>query len=332
MAMFTELMNTPEFSLTKPRFSMDTFAGRCAYFYSAIDPRMCLQTEKTIGDAKALLAEYKAGTLKRKVSGDELWAARGAIDACVHPATGQVINPLFRFAAFIPVNFFIIPFMVLPSTVASPSRTIFIHWFNQTFNSCVNYSNRASDEQPIGILLQAYAAAVGASLGTALGATYALKKMGTAPSVKSSVVRAVLPFLACGISGSANVSMMRQSEWRGEGIPVTDEDGQIRGYSRAAGKIALMECSVARFLWNMPPMLFPPLLLIPFAASPFAKRHAIALETLLVVAGMILGVAPALAFFPLNETVAPTSLEEQFHGLKRKNGEPVRNLTFYKGL
>ena len=318
---------TPEFSLTKPRSDMGTFAGRCAYFYTAIDPRMCLRTSRSIEDARALLRGYKDGTLAHAASNEELWAARATIDACVHPTTNQPTHPLLRFSAFIPVRFATIAFMMQPSTVASPARTIFIHWFNQTYISCVNYSNRASDGLALGTVLQAYAAGMSAGLCCALGATYAMKRMGSAPSPRTAVVRAVLPFLAVGTSGAANLCLTRQSEWRGEGIAVADEDGEVRGKSRAAGRMAVLECCAPRYLWNVPPMLLPPLLLI-----PLVKRHPAALETLLVAAGMAVGVAPALALFPLRETVAASALEAEFHALRRRNGEPVRHLTFYKGL
>lgn len=68
------------------------------------------------------------------------------------------------------------------------------------------------------------------------------------------------------------------------------------------------------------------------SASSFFAARPIGTETMLVVIGMVAGVAPALAFYPTTVQVAVEKLEPQFHNLKRKDGSPVKVVSFYKGL
>eukprot|EP00331_Platyophrya_macrostoma_P034992 CAMPEP_0176445888 /NCGR_PEP_ID=MMETSP0127-20121128/23985_1 /TAXON_ID=938130 /ORGANISM="Platyophrya macrostoma, Strain WH" /LENGTH=329 /DNA_ID=CAMNT_0017831791 /DNA_START=157 /DNA_END=1149 /DNA_ORIENTATION=+ len=329
---------------------MDTFLGRCMYYYNAINPMLCLLSEKQIAESRSLLEGFRNGTVvasssssqtipaaapTRVVSDEALWQAREVVESCVHPASGEVIPTPFRMAAFIPTNLFIVPFMMLPSTVASPTRTIFIHWFNQSYNAMINYSNRSSDAQPMNVLAQGYAAAVAVSVSGALGATFLMRKINANPSLSpftGTLVRAVVPMLAVSFASSANCALMRRNEWQTDGVQVVDEDGVERGLSTDAGYNSLQKCAAARILWNIPCMMLPPLIAAPLAKVPGFAGRPIFTETMICVAGLGFGVAPALAFYPPKVSVPASSLEPRFHGLTRKNGEPVHMLTFYKGL
>jgi sideroflexin-5 len=141
----------PPFSLTTPQDDMHCYSGRCRYFYRTINPLICLETTVSLKEHQSLLDLYKRKELDatNEAVQAKLWYARQAIEACIHPSTHAVIPPPFRMAAFIPTNLFINPFSMLPSTVASPSRSVLIHWFNQSYNCLVNYNNRSSDAQPL---------------------------------------------------------------------------------------------------------------------------------------------------------------------------------------
>eukprot|EP00923_Selenidium_pygospionis_P010210 GHVN01017758.1.p2 GENE.GHVN01017758.1~~GHVN01017758.1.p2 ORF type:complete len:196 (+),score=49.51 GHVN01017758.1:67-654(+) len=69
--------------------------------------------------------------------GDE--TAKLVVEACVNPSTGEVIPPLGRAAAFIPVNLPIITAMLV--TRPTISNIVFWQWVNQTYNALFNYSN-----------------------------------------------------------------------------------------------------------------------------------------------------------------------------------------------
>lgn len=330
------MSSLPPFSLTAPRFDQSTYIGRTMYFFHSIDPRNMFHTSSSLEPKRKLLEQFKNGTLPPGDHTAELWRAREAIEASVHPDTKEVIFPLFRFAAFAPVNLFIVPYMLLPSTVASVSRTIGIHVFNQSYNASVNFANRnATSEVSTSKMIQGFVAAVTISVSGALGAGMILRRMTDTGSARAVLVRGTLPFMAVAFSGSANVAMMRREEWMGEGVTLWDEDGKVLGKSTDAGRIGLLKCASARFLWNFPCMVVPPLLMYPLGRLAFLRGYPTRLrvaETLIVVSGLFLGVAPALAFYPQRDTISVKSVEARFQGLKRANGAPVQYVSYNKGL
>lgn len=322
----------PPFSLTAPRDDMSTYLGRCRYFYRSINPLMCFETASSLKHHQDLLQQYKVSKSTVTATDEQLWYARQAVEACIHPGSGDVIPAPFRMSCFIPTNIFINPFAMLPGTVASPARSIGIHWFNQSYNCLINYNNRSSDAQPLSILFSGYAAAVVVSVGMALGATAIMKKVGTAPTVASTLTRAFIPGLAMAFASSANVAIMRRNEWQTDGVYVRDEDGEVRGKSTTAGWASLQMCATARVLWNIPCMMAPIVSTILMSRFAFMRARPIMSDTVLCGVALAAGVAPALAFYPKDVSVPVRDLEVTFHNLKRKNGEPVEQLTFYKGL
>lgn len=321
------------FSTVDPKYDMNTFWGRTRYFAESINPMLLLENERTLQKHQLLLDQWKGGKAPQATD-KELWRARCAVEQCIHPTTGAVIFPAFRMCMFLPMNYFIVPFMMMPSTVMSVQRTLAIQWFNQSFNSAVNYANRSSESQPASEVGKAYVATVVVACGGCLGATALLKRVPTT-SVKGMVIRGTVPFFAVGAAAVVNLGLMRKNEWmsQGKGITVKDEDGIVRGSSTAAGRDSLAKCSATRILWNVPSMVLPTLMMVPLMrVSPFCKRYSVATEALLQMLGLTVGVPPALAAFNLIQSVPATSLEPRFHGLKRQNGAPVVNYTYYKGL
>ncbi|RNF04182.1 putative tricarboxylate carrier [Trypanosoma rangeli] len=327
------MFSYPPFSLTKPMYDMDTYKGRILYFFSSINPLLCFQTERQLLQKRLLLDRVAAGE-KVNVDDKTLWRARTAIENCVHPTTGETLFPLFRFCAFLPMNAFIVPFMMTPGTVSSVPRTIFIQWFNQSYNSAVNYANRSSDKQPLGELAKAYLAAVGISVSGGLGATALLKRVPSG-TIQATAIRATVPFCAVSAAAIANLSLMRKNEWMssGTGLKVVDEDGEVRGQSLAAGMDSLKKCSVTRVVWNIPSMLLPTLLMAPLTTRyAFARGSPLCTETALQILGLGVGVPLALGAFSPIVSIPATRLESSFQGLKRKDGSPVAMYTYYKGL
>lgn len=327
------MFSYPPFSLTKPRYNMDTYKGRVLYFFSSISPLLLLETERSLLRQRLLLDRVRAG---EKVSVDDktLWKARLAIENCVHPTSGEVICPFFRMCAFLPVNAFIVPFMMTPGTVSSVPRTVFIQFFNQSYNCAVNYANRSSDKQPFAELLKAYVAAVGISVSGGLGTTALLKRVPKG-TFQATLVRATLPPLSVSLAAIVNLSLMRRNEWMssGQGLKVVDEDGVVRGSSVAAGMDSLRKCSLTRVVWNLPSMFLPALLMAPLTARfSFARGYPVLTETALQIAGLSVGVPLALGAFNTTVRIPADRLEPKFQKLTRKDGRPVRTFTYYKGL
>lgn len=326
---------TPQFDPVVSRYNIKTYMGRLQQCYTNIDPQMMMCSSAYISSQQQLVEEFRStGKHPKGATDEDLWHARKVIGSCINPGTKAEIFPLCRFAAFMPVNCFVNPLMLLPSIIRSPARTIALHWFNQTYNCAVNYSNRAGDDQPLSVIATSYVGAVSASLAAALGATCLLRSMAAA-SPAATVVRCTLPFSACAFAGCANVTLMRGKEWKGEGVNIIDEDGKVHGKSLLAGQSAIKQCMWTRVFWNIPPLLLPPLLMYPASKIKFFARNptlATAMECALVIAGLGLGIPPALALFEEYATTSPAEIESQYHNAIRENGEKVQQFSFYKGL
>ncbi|KAG5508675.1 hypothetical protein JIQ42_08463 [Leishmania sp. Namibia] len=321
------------FSMEGSKYNMSTFSGRIWYWTEAINPMMLLEKERTLQRHQMLLDRWRDGQAG-SVPDADLWRARTAVENCIHPTTQEVIPPALRMSMFLPMNYLVVPLMMLPSTVMSVGRTVAIQWFNQSYNSAVNYANRSSDKQPLAETLKAYMAAVIVACGGSLMATMWLRRVPTG-TTKATLIRATVPFLAVSCAAIVNLASMRKNEWLrgGSGIRVVDEDGVARGMSTAAGWDSLQKCSVTRIIWNLPCMMLPTLCTVPLMrVSSFARRHPTPTECLMQMLGLTLGVPPALATYSLQQTVPASTLEPAFHHLKRLDGSPVHTLKYYKGL
>eukprot|EP00823_Brevimastigomonas_motovehiculus_P009894 TRINITY_DN974_c0_g1_i1.p1 TRINITY_DN974_c0_g1~~TRINITY_DN974_c0_g1_i1.p1 ORF type:complete len:330 (-),score=74.37 TRINITY_DN974_c0_g1_i1:274-1263(-) len=325
----------PPFTLDKPRYDMSTFAGRVRYFYEYTDPRALFTSKETLTGSMKMLSDFKLKGKDPKISDKLYWKARSTVEACLHPDTQQPITPLFRFAAFAPVNIFIVSAILLPSTIASPFRTTFIHWFNQSYNAAVNFSNRnASNPVPTRRLVEGYVGAVTSSVGVGLAATYLTKKFANRGAGMATLIRSTVPFAAVALAGFANVCLMRRNELQ-QGVNIYDEDNVLYGRSVNAGVSGLCKCGVARVLWNLPIMMLPPLIMgqlnktAMLMANP---RLRLLTEVGVVTAALWMGVPPALAAFPQRDSIESSRLEPQFRNLKNSKGQAITKFFYNKGL
>lgn len=324
----------PKFSLNQPRHDMNTFYGRLQHWSRALNPLLLLENQSSLEKKQQLLAQYKSSPSHCKVTDAELWAARLAVENCIHPTAKEVIHPLFRMSMFLPMNYLIVPAMMSPTTLSSFYLTAGTQWFNQSYNSAVNYANRSSDKQPLSEVAKAYTATVVVACGGSMGASAWLQRLPVG-SLKATMIRATVPFLAVAFAAGVNLAFMRQNEWKpsGSGLQVKDEDGTVRGSSVMAGRDSLYKCCTARVLWNMPCMVLPILCAIPLRTYlPIARRNPYMTEVLLQITGLTIGVPPALAIFNINQTIPVSKMEPKFRHLKRKNGSPVLHMSYYKGL
>ena len=314
---------------------MSVYSGRALYFMHAVDPRRVLHSYATIENAKDLLKKFKQTGSKGVATDAEMWEARAIVESCTHPKSGDHIFPLFRMAAFCPVNFAIVPFMLLPSTIASPVRTVMAHWGNQSYNCAVNYANRSSDAMTLSQLMPAYFGAVGVSVSMGLGATFLIRRLPVG-SKAALAVRAVLPFAAVSASGAANVAITRAKEWSTEGVDIKDADGNVVGKSTAAGWKGLKLCAAARVIWNIPCMMLPPLItasiLTGFPALFTTNARRIALECMACNIGTVFGVPPALAVFPPIVEMPVAELESSVREKLAMERPDLQTVFFFKGL
>lgn len=202
--------------------------------------------------AKDIVTRFRAGEPLEHLSDDEIWRAKHVYDSAYHPDTGELMFPLGRMSAQVPMNMMITAAML--TFYKTTKQVIFWQWFNQSFNAVVNYTNR-SGSSPISVqqLGVSYLSATSAALVTALSLN---KLVSRAPPLIGRFV----PFVAVAAANCINIPLMRQKEIK-EGIEVYDSEGNKLGQSRAAAKKAIREVVFSRIAMASPGMLLPPLVM-----------------------------------------------------------------------
>jgi len=294
--------------------------------YEYIDPRTLFLSSADLKKSQDLLAQFKAsGGKPEGVSDAEMWEARKNVEVSIHPVTGEVLFPLGRMSAFVPMN---VPLCALMLMASTPTQTVTAQWLNQTYNVVNNYVNRSGATVDWSALLQSYGLAVTASCSIALGCS---KLMEVAPSLQ--VMGPFVPYLAVISAGSANVSFTRMEEWRGKGVSVSDEEGKDLGLSQKAGQLGVLQTVLSRSCFlPIAPMVMPVLAMK--VLKPFLTVRPVAIVAeLVLITGCISGMLPvALSILPQKMEIDVKSLEPEFQNLKDSKGQPITKVFANKGL
>ena len=148
-----------------PRYDQSTYWGRATHFFLTTNPLNLFATPTALNQAKDVVDRYRKGE-DVKLSEDELWKKKQLYDSAFHPDTGELVFYPGRIAFQVPGNMFITGMMM--TFYKTTPQVVFWQWFNQTFNSFVNYSNRSgSTPIPKSTLATSYLAATGGALATA---------------------------------------------------------------------------------------------------------------------------------------------------------------------
>jgi len=253
-------------------------------------------------------------------------------DAAIHSDTGEKIFPLFRLSGFVPVNVVICAGMLAPNPTLF--SVIFWQWINQSYNIALNHANRnASNQLSNSTIAKTYVSAVGISCGVAVGLGEFAKMVAFSPFVKNAIQRFV-PFTAVSLAGVANVFMMRWNETK-QGIMVLDDEGKELGKSKKAGFYALSQVAFSRVATSFPCLLFPPVIMNFAEKTSLLKnnprlRAPLNLGVITVV--LVTALPAAVAIFPQKVSISPRKLEPEFHELRDKNNNPLKEVYFNKGL
>eukprot|EP00442_Polarella_glacialis_P037054 CAMPEP_0115092134 /NCGR_PEP_ID=MMETSP0227-20121206/26555_1 /TAXON_ID=89957 /ORGANISM="Polarella glacialis, Strain CCMP 1383" /LENGTH=386 /DNA_ID=CAMNT_0002483835 /DNA_START=9 /DNA_END=1169 /DNA_ORIENTATION=+ len=316
----------PAFSMEASKFDQSQFYGRLMGMYEKIDPRTLLIPGPELASSQKMLEEFKAlGKAPPGVTDEQLWNARRIVEAIIHPVTGEPIPAVGRMSAFVPMN---VPLCAMMLSAATPIQNIGAQWLNQTYNVVNNYVNRSGATVEWTPLLTSYGLATSSAVGIAVGAGKLLQAV---PALK--VLGMFVPYLACIGAGSSNVAFTRMEEWNGSGIPVIDHEGKDLGYSKAAGKQAVLQTVVTRSCF-LPifPMVVPPLIMKSLATTLTFGPVAMVVEIAVIATALGCMLPVALSILPQTMEVGVGGLEPQFQNLKDSKGNSVTSVFANKGL
>lgn len=321
-------METP-FSLTQPKYDMGTFLGRYRHFIDVTDPTTLLSSQTDISVSLQAINKYRT-TGELTGSDAQMWAHKKVVDAAVHPATGEIIPFPFRVSAIAPVNIPIV-WAMIATPAANVPVTMFLQWLNQSYNTACNYYNRSGATMSVEQTAKAYGLAVVSACGFAYGLGKVVER--GPPALKAMGV--LIPLLSVGAANISNLGFTRISEMT-EGVAVTDDEGNVRGVSKTAGVVGVVQTAATRCV--MVPaacLLLPPVVMAGFKklkVLPKGKTGALLVELGVIYLSLQFSLPAALAVFPQTARIDVRDLEPEFANLVDSHGVKITHLSANKGL
>ena len=157
-------------------------------------------------------------------------------------------------------------------------------------------------------------------------------------AAKAKQLMSWVAFPSAVVASSLNCYIVRSPEID-TGIPLLNADGEdaLPGKtSQIAAKAGVHSTTLSRAILQAPVYFLPPLLMktVPFFKNMVIKNPAVSvpLTTYLVLVAFGLGLPSTVAIFPQISEIDVKDCEEDFQGLRGKNGLPYEKFYYNKGL
>ena len=166
----------------------------------------------------------------------------------------------------------------------------------------MNYGNRnASSPFSLKDMGVGYCGAVTVSVSIAIWSRVLFAPLlNSLSGSKLVLINAFIGWIACAMAGACNLTLMRWKEMK-TGIDVSNKDGTIcYGKSKAAGRKAIFESALSRFILPFPALFFPAvanLFLNSMGVWPKAAIAGKILETSLILVSVVVALPMSIAMF-----------------------------------
>ncbi len=155
---------------------------------------------------------------------------------------------------------------------------------------------------------------------------------------KAKQLMSLVAFPSAVVASSLNCYIVRSPEII-TGVPLLNADGEDVNpgkTSKVAAKSGVNSTTASRAILQAPVYFLPPVLMksVPFFKNMVSKNPAVSvpLTTYLVLVAFGLGLPSTVAIFPQMAEIDVKDCEEDFQGLRGKNGLPYEKFYYNKGL
>ncbi|CBZ51644.1 putative tricarboxylate carrier [Neospora caninum Liverpool] len=332
-------MNAP---MRLAKHDTSTYWGRVFDFQQRINPRFMFVRETEARESAKIVNLAQHGKWKelreRGIDEKKLQEVYLVAQSTINASDGSVIHPLFRLAAFCPVNIPIGGGMLLGRPTFANS--VFWQWVNQTYNACFNWANgnrssSADAAQDRKDIIKGYIAAVCLSVGLAVSMNGMLARS-KSQGVARKLLQAVVPYTAVAAANFGNTALVRGQEIQ-KGIPVYDADKTQVGISKKAATQAVVQTGVSRVVLPVPALLLPyPVMSVFNALLPITRTNAfvrVGMELSVIFGCLFVGLPLAVGMFPEYSEMDVKDLElELQQDLKKRSGGTVQKVYFHRGV
>lgn len=139
------------------------------------------------------------------------------------------------------------------------------------------------------------------------------------------VANAFLNWIAAALAGASNVAVMRSKEII-DGIEVENEEGTVKyGKSKEAGKKAVMETGISRFILPLPVLFFPACANFALEKARLMPKNANArkiLELTLCICSLSFALPMSIALFKQRTYIDRANIDEELKNLKSESYKP----------